>query len=205
MSVRVKICGLANAADIAATAALAPDYMGFIFWQKSPRAIAPEQVAAWTKCMTTIKKVGVFVDASLAEINATVDMAGLDVVQLHGHETRDLVGSIGCETWKVVHIDQTSAGDAEALSADRVLIDSYTSKMPGGTGLTVDWVAARNFVQQCSKDVWLAGGLQPSNVCEAIRQVTPWGVDVSSGVELKPGVKNMQAVKEFIDNSRNAL
>jgi phosphoribosylanthranilate isomerase len=203
MSVRVKICGLACLEDVQATAALAPDYLGFIFWPHSKRAVDAESVAEWTRNIPgSVKKVGVFVDAGVDEINTTCRTAGLDIVQLHSDEPPDLCAQVDGAVWKVVHIDQTTAKDVAHFPVEAFLIDSYTAASPGGTGLTVDWHKAADFIQASGQHVFLAGGLKPGNVAEAISSVRPWGVDVSSGVELHPGRKDMEKVKQFIEASR---
>ena len=251
MGIFVKICGLANAADIEAVAALRPDALGFVFWPKSTRAVRPEQVAEWTRSLPSgLLKVGVFVDEDAATIRRAVEIARLDVVQWHGFPPvteqanaeffRDLEEKLtgmakvypplaapkATRVWKVVRLDQlprlenARSGDridnsrsrdltrrevgADILPAfvDAVVLDSYSPASPGGTGKTVDWTAARDFVATRRTKVLLAGGLRPDNVVEAIRVVQPWGVDVSSGVEAQPGKKNLDAVKRFIESCR---
>jgi len=205
MSVFVKICGLANEADVQAVMAMDPDAMGFVFYSKSPRAVTAEQVAAWTENIPEgILKVGVTVDLSAKENLRIADEAGLDVLQLHGSETDWSWCPPLVEIWKVVHLDRGISAAVETL--DTLLIDSYTEAMPGGTGLTVDWEKARLFVESVKvldQRVLLAGGLKAGNVGEAIAAVHPWGVDVSSGVESEPGRKNHAAVQAFIDAARS--
>jgi len=205
MSVFVKICGLANEADVQAVMAMDPDAMGFVFYSKSPRAVTAEQVADWTENIPEgILKVGVTVDLSAKENLRIADEAGLDVLQLHGSETDWSWCPPLVEIWKVVHLDRGISAAVETL--DTLLIDSYTEAMPGGTGLTVDWEKARLFVESAKvldQRVLLAGGLKAENVGEAIAAVHPWGVDVSSGVESEPGRKNHAAVQAFIDAARS--
>ena len=205
MSVFVKICGLANEADVQAVMAMDPDAMGFVFYSKSPRAVTAEQVADWTENIPEgILKVGVTVDLSAKENLRIADEAGLDVLQLHGSETDWSWCPPLVEIWKVVHLDRGISAAVETL--DTLLIDSYTEAMPGGTGLTVDWEKARLFVESAKvldQRVLLAGGLKAENVGEAIAAVHPWGVDVSSGVEFEPGRKNHAAVQAFIDAARS--
>lgn len=206
MSVFVKICGLANEADVRAVMAMDPDAMGFVFYPKSPRAVTAEQVAAWTEDIPEgILKVGVTVDLSAEENCRIADEAGLDVLQLHGSETNWSWAPPLVEIWKAVHLDRERSPILETL--DTLLIDSYTETMPGGTGLTVDWEKARLFVESVhviNQRVLLAGGLNAENVAEAIAAVHPWGVDVSSGVESEPGRKDLVAVQAFLDAARSA-
>ena len=212
MKTFVKICGLANAADVAAVAALRPDALGFVLWPKSPRAVRPEQIAEWTAELPPgVLKVGVFVDADPYSIRRAVKIAKLDVVQWHGFPKigkaylslfqtleKELTGV--AKVWTVVRLDREPA----PAFVDAVVLDSYSPATPGGTGQQVDLAAAREFLLSSAKPVVLAGGLRPENVAEAIRVVRPWGVDVNSGVESEPGRKNLEAVKLFIESARAA-
>lgn len=199
MSGFIKICGLANAADVEAVAALEPDALGFIFYPKSPRAARPEDVAEWTRDLPdSITTVGVTVNLSPSENQRVRAAAGVDVLQLHGQETAPADAQ---RTWKAVHLNQDVNLDLDPF--DVVLIDSYTSELPGGTGIQLDWQLARDFVvQQARRNVLLAGGLKADGVSAAISAVQPWGVDVSSGVELRPGQKDISAVRDFISAAR---
>jgi phosphoribosylanthranilate isomerase len=210
MPIFVKICGLANAEDVTAIAALRPDALGFVLWPKSPRAVRPEQIADWTRDLSPgLLKVGVFVDTNPYDIRRAVKVARLDVVQWHGfpkagkaHATlfqtleKGLAGV--AKVWTVVRLDREPA----PAFVDALLLDSYSPGTPGGTGQTLDWTVAREFVAASRTKVLLAGGLRAENVAEAIRTVRPWGVDVSSGVEAQPGKKNLDAVRRFIEAAR---
>jgi phosphoribosylanthranilate isomerase len=210
MSVFTKICGLTNAADVAAVAALQPDAIGFVFWPKSQRAVQAEQVAEWTRDLPPgLLKVGVFVEPNAAAIRRAVEIARLDVVQWHGFpklgkayaEFFQALEKTLCgvsKVWTVVRLDREPA----SAFVDAVVLDSYSPATPGGTGQTLDWMVAREFVAASPTKVLLAGGLRPENVAEAIRTVQPWGVDVSSGVEAQPGKKDLDAVKRFIETCR---
>jgi phosphoribosylanthranilate isomerase len=174
MSLLVKICGLASERDVRETIEAGPDALGFNFWYKSPRVVTAEQVASWTRGVVPagMRKVGIFVDASAEEIHEIVKRAGLDVVQLHGEESVDVIRQLDCPVWKVMHLDRLPAQWRE-LPVERVLIDSGTVAMPGGTGLRVDTERARTFVRESKLPVVLAGGLKSSTVGEAIREVRP--------------------------------
>ncbi|MBN1269238.1 MAG: phosphoribosylanthranilate isomerase [Kiritimatiellae bacterium] len=209
----VKICGLANAEDVRGVAELRPDAMGFVFWKGSKRCAEPRDVGEWTAGLPPeILKVGVFVDASAREIQANVVTAGLDVVQLHAFQTLEKsgqklprFGKTGAKiskVWKVVHLMGSEAAAMEGGDVDAFLLDSYSAESPGGTGQVVDWARAREFVKRSAKPVVLAGGLKPENIEEALETVRPWGVDVSSGVEIRPGVKDLERVKDFINRCR---
>jgi len=199
----VKICGLCSEDDIKAVAEMNPDAMGFIFWEPSKRYVLPQRVGEWTKMISPdIWKVGVFVDAPLDVILECIQLAGLDVVQLHGAESPELCRDIPVKVWKALHLDRTDPQTVASYLVDAFLVDSYSTQAPGGTGQCCDWQVAKDFVAQTSTPVWLAGGLNPDNVQEAVAQVHPWGVDVSSGVEMSPGVKNISLVREFIERCR---
>jgi phosphoribosylanthranilate isomerase len=204
MSVLVKICGLARQEDVLATAALEPDAMGFVFYAKSPRAVTAAQVAEWTAGIPSgILKVGVFVNQNPAELQSIMDEAGLDVAQFHGAYSAEDMAQIQALHWRVVQDSVVPAPELLKVS-DALLLDSGTADAPGGTGQVGDWNAAQKFLKKVSHPVWLAGGLNPKNVVQAIHQVRPQGVDVSSGVEARPGAKDMTKVAAFIARSRNA-
>jgi phosphoribosylanthranilate isomerase len=199
----VKICGLTNEADVKAVAALRPDAIGFVFWPGSPRVVRADAVAQWTRELPmTIKKVGVFVDATPTEVCRTLETACLDIAQLHGDEPADAFHNFPYPLWRSVILRQNEALDLAAWSVDAYLIDTYSPTARGGTGELGDWDLARDFVRRASKRVLLAGGLNPANVRDAIRCVGPWGVDVSSGVERSPGRKDMEKVRAFIEKCR---
>lgn len=202
MGVFVKICGVRTFHDAEQVSALSPEAIGHIFWPGSKRYVEPEIVAAWRKDLPAgILRVGVFVDASTDEIQRAVDTAELDIIQLHGSEPPAFCGELPYRKWKVLRLD-ASGHELEAYSVDAFLIDSYSVDSPGGTGETLDWARAREFVEEQSVRVILAGGLAPENVAAAIREVSPWGVDVCSGVEKQPGVKDLGKVREFIEICR---
>lgn len=203
MRVFVKICGLCRSEDVEAVAGLKPDAMGFVFWRKSPRVVSPENVGEWTRDLPrSIRKVGVFVDAPLADVVRAIKAARLDVVQLHGHEPPGFCELIPTDVWKSLHLDRVDEETAGAYRVDAFLVDSYSAESPGGTGRTGDWTLARAFVKARRTPVLLAGGLTPGNVREAVRAVRPWGVDVSSGVESRPGKKDIGKVRDFIAQCR---
>lgn len=211
----VKICGLCSAADVAAVGELAPDAVGFVFWPKSPRYVSPEEVGEWTAQLSPrILRVGVFVDAEEDFVRHVVQVAGLDVVQLHGFQTLEnterrfpefgkTMDGLPTRIWAVVHTGRNeSIALQQASLYDAFVVDSFTEARPGGTGRRCDWDAARRFVEQCPKAVLLAGGLTPENVREAIERVRPAGVDVSSGVEKVVRKKDLKKVEKFINECR---
>lgn len=203
MPLFVKICGLCSPADVNAVAALSPDAMGFVFWPGSKRCVQPASVGEWTKGQpSSIRKVGVFVNATADAVRSAVEEARLDVVQLHGNESPEFCASMPAAVWKRVGVETQPMTLLEAYRVDAFLLDSYSAEAPGGTGRVLNWGLASEFVKACSKPVVLAGGLTPDNVAEAIRRVGPWGVDVSSGVEFEPGRKDLTKVRAFIQRCR---
>ena len=205
MGVFVKICGLANAEDTAATLTLRPDAVGFVFWHGSKRHVVAAKVSEWLRgAPADILKVGVFVDASPDVVERTVREAGLDVAQLHGKEDPAAYAGRGFRVWKVAHAGIDDVDALQVASVDALLLDTYSPESRGGTGLVGDWDAARRFARRSAKPVLLAGGLTPLNVAEAIAIVRPWGADVSSGVEARPGAKDMAKVEAFISACRKA-
>ncbi len=203
MSLFVKLCGLCREEDVRAAVAAGPDAIGFVFWPGSARAVKAGQVAAWTKGVAGPVRVGVFVDQPVDEVCAAVEAAGLDVVQLHGKEDAAYICALGLpRVWKALHLDRLPEDWAD-LPVEAFLLDSGTAEMPGGTGLRVETERAEIFVANSPRPVLLAGGLTPGNVAEAVGEVKPWGVDVSSGVERAKGVKDAEALRAFVENARS--
>ncbi len=189
----VKICGITNAEDAAAAVAAGADALGFIFFRGSKRYVDPAVVGA-IRVPEGVTKVGVFVDAPLYEIRKVREQAGLSMIQLHGHELPAVAAALG-NVAKVFRRGEPLA-KAAAFPDAIAMFDGPE----GGSGQKADWSVAR----QCARlrQVILAGGLTPENVGEAIRAVHPWGVDVSSGVELSPGKKDHDKVRAFIAAAR---
>ena len=204
--IRVKICGLRSEADIAAVAAAGAAYAGFVFFPKSPRHVSLDQARAMALAAPVgLAKGALVVDASDAALDEIVEAVPLDMLQLHGHESPDRVSDIraryGLPVMKAVGV--ADEGDLAAIFdystvADQLLIDAKPPKnadLPGGNGLSFDWrlVAQRRWLRP-----WmLAGGLTPENVAEAIRLTNARQVDVSSGVESAPGVKDPARIMAF--------
>lgn len=205
MSCRVKICGLAREEDFRAAVEAGPDAVGFVFWPKSPRAVKASRVADWVReCPAPgVRRVGVFVNQPLSEVAGVVEKAGLDVVQLHGNESVDYMEALPVPVWRAVHLDRPPEGWAR-FPVEALLVDSGTVEMPGGTGVRVDVERAAAFVETSPFPVWLAGGLNAGNVGQAISDVRPFGVDVSSGLERAPGEKDPNAVRAFVRAARTS-
>jgi phosphoribosylanthranilate isomerase len=207
---RIKICGVTQADDAARVAAAGADFIGLNFWPKSKRYVSPERaplLASVVRSTGTAKLVGVFVDPDVDEVQAIASAADLDVIQLHGDEDPDLLKRISLAVyrpvWKALPIK--SAKDLAHLDvwgAEAILLDAPTPGR-GGAGATFDWNLAREARQRFPKIQFvLAGGLTPENVGGAIATVEPWAVDVASGVEAAPGVKDATKLAAFIGAAR---
>jgi phosphoribosylanthranilate isomerase len=196
---RVKVCGLTRPEDAALAAALGADALGFVFWSKSPRAITPEAARAVHAALPPfVSRVGVFVDASPEDVAETVRVAGLDVVQLHGDEPVDAYGGLGARVVKVATLE--SDDDLARVLAWPAwvmpLVDAVDRERRGGTGRLADWDRAAGLASR--RPILLAGGLNADNVGAAIARVRPWGVDVSSGVEERAGIKSPERLRSFV-------
>jgi len=202
--VKVKICGITNIDDALYAAACGADALGFVFYPGSPRYVAPDNAAEFIAALPPfITTVGLFVNASPAEVQATAARCGLDVVQLHGDEPPEDCRLGSLRVVKAFRVrDRDSLRDVPAYSVAAVLLDAYVAGSYGGTGHTFNWDLASELAQKMP--VILAGGLQAENVAAAVRQVHPYAVDVSSGVEIEPGRKDPAKVKAFIQNAKHA-
>lgn len=216
MNLWIKICGNTSLADAQLVAEAGADAAGFVF-APSPRRVTADQVAEIVPHLPpALERIGVFVDATLEEIAATVDKAGLTGVQLHFDVPPALPARLrgrfgpGLRILRVVHFDSAAGERVAAVAADTnldvLLVDSRAAGAVGGTGLTYDWNAARRSIFDSAAQMKLvaAGGLTPENVAEAIATLRPWGVDVVSGVESVPGRKDAAKVQAFIATVRGA-
>ena len=192
----VKICGITRLEDAEAAARFGASYVGFVLWPNSPRAATLDAVKAIVpRLPADVTPVGVFVDPTVDEINAAAD-AGIRIAQVHG-DTNASFQQARVPVIRVVHL---AANGLEPNVADElILLDAHDPVKRGGTGMTVDWNRAATIARE--RRVILAGGLTPDNVAAAIREVNPFAVDVASGVELSPGVKDHKKMKEFIKNA----
>ena len=203
----VKICGLTRFEDAKRAVELGAWALGFIFYPKSKRYISPESVqsilTALPDTAVNIKKVGVFVNPSLEELKTAVQTAAaMTAIQLHGNETEAFCQLVK-ETFPNIEVIKAMKPEAALeieTNADYVLIDHISEEAWGGTGQTVDWKKA---AQIHSKKLILAGGLNAKNIKEAIQQVHPFSVDLSSGVEESPGIKSHEKLSEFFKAVRS--
>jgi phosphoribosylanthranilate isomerase len=197
---RVKVCGITRLEDALLAADLGADAIGFVCWPESPRFVDPDTIRAIVRALPPlVATVGVFVDQDVASVRDTVQRAGILAVQLHGHERpeewvpfdRPLLKAIGVgRSFRLAMLDAWPASIT-------VLLDAADGRHRGGTGRTIDWDVAR--AAASIRRIVLAGGLRPENVGDAIRRVRPFGVDVSSGVEIRPGVKDAGRLRAFMD------
>ena len=208
MSVDTKICGLSDAASMAAAAEAGAAYVGFIFYPRSPRYVTPETAAGLARHAGRATKVAVTVDLSDDELAAILATAPVDLIQLHGSETPERVAQVrarfGCPVMKSVAVagaDDLDRAEAYTAVADRLLFDAKPPKekpdaLPGGNALSFDWqlLAGRSWAVP-----WmLSGGLTADNLAEAVEISRAPAVDVSSGVEDAPGVKNPDKIQALL-------
>lgn len=206
MTPKVKICGVTRVADALAAADAGADLVGLMFYDRSPRRVSLAQAAEISRSLPPhILRVGVFVDPAPAEVVAAVQAGGLTMLQFHGEEAPEFCTQFGLMTMKAFRI--RDAGSLDALprySTDAWLLDAWSPAAPGGTGECFNWALALA-AQRHGRPIFLAGGLTPENIAAAVRQVRPFGVDVSSGVENAPGLKDAAKVRAFIAAAKSAL
>jgi len=195
---RIKFCGMTRPEDVDAAVALGVDAVGFVLWAKSPRAAPVDRLADLVaRVPSTVLPVGVFVQPSAGDVAFAVS-AGVRAVQLHGVAGRP-AWLAGCELWMAASLAD------EGLTPDvaddcLLLLDAHDPERHGGTGRTINWTRAAAIAAQ--RPIMLAGGLHAGNVADAIRTVRPYGVDVASGIEERPGIKNADAMRDFVARVR---
>ena len=197
---RVKVCGITNSEDAFCAVQLGATALGFVFYEKSPRFVTPSEAGKIIKQIPPfVTKVGVFVNAEADYLREARGVAGFDVYQFHGDETPEFCAAFGEDYIKAVRVKDASSLDAvELYDTDAFLFDAYSPDAYGGTGENFSWdVLTRRKLGD--KFVILSGGLTPENVRDAIRTVNPYAVDVSSGVESSPGIKDHLKLKRFME------
>lgn len=221
----IKICGIRSLEDAETAVSAGADAIGFVF-AESPRRITPQAVRSIVRDLpSSVEKIGVFVDGSMEEMAGTCESAGLTGLQMHGtgfepEEFRvpGITSAAPLRLIWTVRFDGDSSGLAQTLGklrvslssaenrTDAILVDTWIANKRGGSGVAFDWLAAHDsFFQQANPlRLIAAGGLRPENVGEAIRILRPWGVDVSSGVEVSPGKKDPDRIREFVRAARQA-
>ena len=214
MSLWVKVCANTSLADAVLAVEAGADAVGFVL-ATSPRQVTIEQVKAIVPGLPSgIEKIGVFVGSTFEEIVRAVTDCGLTGVQLHAGGSGDLPARLrdrfgaSIRILRVLHYGpdfaESMAAARQDKSTDAVLVDSRTATAVGGTGICFDWDAAGTLFRAGGIRLVVAGGLTPENVGEAIEKLRPWGVDVASGVEVRPGQKDPEKVRAFVENARRA-
>jgi phosphoribosylanthranilate isomerase len=200
--VKVKVCGMTNLKDALVAVEEGADAVGFIFYKKSPRSVTMKLVREIVlELPPFVDTVGVFVDETADQINKIADYCDLDLIQLHGDESPTFCKKIRRRVIKAFRVkDMQSVKKLSSYQVSGFLLDTFSESLYGGTGKVFDW----NLALPAKKigPVIMAGGLTPNNVQQAIRQVRPYGVDVCSGVESQPGIKDHKKVRAFLENAK---
>ncbi len=208
MRIRVKICGITSFEDARHAISFGADAIGFIFVRKSPRYVLPEKVKEIVSNIPPlVQTVGVFVNEPAENVREFIHFCGLDMVQFHGEEPPEYCLPFSNRAIKAFRVKDESVtrGLTEYEGCVRaILLDSWSKRAHGGTGKAFDWKVAKKVVEASRLPVILAGGLNVDLVSEAVQRVRPYGLDVSSGVEKGPGIKDKELVKEFIKRANQA-
>ncbi len=202
---RVKICGITRIEDGLAAAHAGADAIGLVFAPASPRRVTAQQAAAIAAALPPfVTTVALFVDPRPEEVRAVLEVFRPDMLQFHGDEPPEYCAAFGLPYLKAVRVRRETdllQYAASFAGARGLLLDAYHPHQHGGTGQRFDWDL---IPRDLARPIVLAGGLDPDNVAAAVRQVRPWAVDVSSGVELAKGVKDASLIARFIREVRNA-
>lgn len=207
MQVRVKICGLTRCRDVAAAVSCGADALGFVFAARSKRVIEPHKARQLVQLVPAfVARVGLFLDQDAEQVAGILEQVPLSLLQFHGREDAAYCRQFGLPYIKAVSMNCGHAAqqvlkqaEGEFFDAAALLMDSHEAGGLGGTGHAFDWKQ----VPHTGLPLILAGGLTPGNVRAAVRLVQPWAVDVSSGVEEAPGIKNAAAMRRFIDQAKS--
>lgn len=196
----VKVCGMTRHQDVLRAGQLGASAVGLVFWDRSPRHVSLDAAARLRDAVPSgVDVVGVFVNPTIGQVRETVEAVRLDVVQLHGDESLAFCDELPYAVMKAVAVDGPESVERALAWPERVriLLDVHDPARRGGTGQTVDWGVAATVARE--RPVILAGGLTAANVRAAVEAVRPVGVDVSSGVEREPGVKDLSLVRDFLE------
>jgi phosphoribosylanthranilate isomerase len=205
MQTRVKICGMTRGRDIRAAVSCGADALGFVFAPGSKRVISPRrarELVQWVPAF--VARVGLFLDQDAEQVGSILEQVPLSLLQFHGREDAAFCRQFGMPYIKAVSMnsgqatEQVEQAEREFDDAAALLMDSHDPGGLGGTGRVFNWQR----MGQAGRPLILAGGLTPDNVREAVRLVQPWAVDVSSGVEDAPGIKNAAAMRRFIEQAK---
>ena len=201
----IKICGIKTLTDALAAIDAGADYLGFNFYPKSVRFIEKQACAEITSVLkkefSQIKLVGVFVNSSVEEVRNIMETCSLDLAQLHGDETHEMLKTLDGKAFKAFRGIPDSVERFVRIKPPAFLLDAAVKGIYGGSGVTADWEGATELAKKYP--LLLAGGLTPENVAEAVGRVKPWGVDVASGVESVPGKKDPRKIKAFVQAVRD--
>ncbi len=205
MPTRIKICGITRIEDALAAARLGTDAIGLVFWPQSARTVMPARAREIVAALPPfVSSVGVYVDPEAEWVEQTASVAGLNLLQFHGDESPEFCSQFSLPYIKAVRV---KAGvdllqyATRYSSARGLLLDTYVEGTPGGTGDAFNWGL---IPQRLPLPLILSGGLHPGNVTTAIKQVQPWAVDVSSGVEAAKGIKDAEKIAAFMQGVRNS-
>ncbi|HEX3577264.1 MAG TPA: phosphoribosylanthranilate isomerase [Thermoanaerobaculia bacterium] len=203
---KIKICGITNEADALFCAEAGADFLGFIFVPSSPRHVGPEKAGEIVRRLREMpsppKIVGVFQDVSADYVNEIRNVVGFDLVQLHGIESDDFIREIAIPAIKTLHVGGTLPDTHATPNAAWLLFDTFDERRSGGTGRRFDWSLLATYER--SKPFFLSGGLTPENVVAAVSMVRPDAIDVASGVEASPGVKDHDKVARLFERVRRS-
>jgi phosphoribosylanthranilate isomerase len=205
MRVRIKICGITSVGDAQAAAEAGADAIGLMLWGPSKRFVTNAKAAEIVRSLPPfVSKVGVFVDPTAEEVFRAVKEIGLDTIQLHGEEMPEFCRQFApLKVMKAFRVkDAASLTTLTDYNTDAWLLDSYVAGEKGGTGAVFNWDLAVQ-AKDSGKPIVLAGGLTPENIAEAVHEVWPYGVDVSSGVESAPGKKDAEMIRRFVAGVRS--
>lgn len=200
---RVKFCGFTHQDDVIHAVSLGVDALGFVFYAPSSRYVAPEQAKTLMRVVPAfVTRVGLFVDEEAETVQRTFEIARLNLIQYHGDESPEFCDAVGLPYIKAFRVQKGMNLSSEIdryPNASGFLLDAYVKGQPGGTGEGFDW----ELIPQSHAPIILAGGLTPDNARAAIDQVAPWALDVSGGIEIKPGRKDPDKMARFMDACRN--
>ena len=203
----IKICGITRNSDARAAFECGADAIGLVFYPRSPRAVTTNQVSHITAGLQGVQKVtALFVDPSEDEVNAVVETGCIDILQFHGSEPAEFCNCFGLPYLKALNVRDsiTTRRDIKRYTtAEYILLDSFVKQVPGGTGKTFDWNIAKEIVGSGGGKFIVAGGLNSENVQSAVSLIKPFGIDVSSGVEIGYGIKDLKKISAFISGARS--
>ena len=204
MLTRIKFCGITRAEDVQCATDLGVNALGFVFVKESPRSLTPEQARQLIELVPPfVMTVGLFMDAAVGDIEGIIRHTGINLLQFHGSEDEEF-----CHQFKIPYLKAVPVGSTASIArfcarfstASGFVLDSHSSGEMGGTGKTFAW---HEIPRSIERPVMLAGGLTPKNIAQAVREVRPYAVDVSSGIEAAPGLKDVEKMKRFVMEARH--